>query len=250
MDQEDRKKLRARIAALAARTTGNGCTEAEALAAAEKLSELLSRHGMEDAAGLEFDEYRIEIGRRTVVDAAWNHVATFCHCEFWYARDWTRRRWTAVYFGRWNDVLIAEYLHALLARHIKSATREFQQAKEYTRRRSPRTKREATKAFQEAMVGSLIAQLWTIQWRRTPHVTGQDHRALVLAPLAAVQAELARRGWVFDTNLKPVKGASKGFDAAKNHGAIAGSRIDINAGLNANSGDDVPARIGYGGAHG
>lgn len=230
---DQRKKLRDTIAALKAKTTGNGCTEAEAMTAAEKVAELLSKHGVEDAAELEFDQHKVEIGRRTVVDTLWGVVATFCHCKLWYTKDFFSDRWSIVYFGRWNDVAVAEYLHAMLERHIKSAVKAFQKTPEYTRRRSPKTKRHATKAFQEAMVNALENKLWAIQWRRTPKVEGANHQALVLAPLGAVEAELERRGITFsEKGLKPVKGASaKGFDAAKDHGNAAARNIDINAAM-------------------
>lgn len=229
-DQPARHKLREIIAALRARTTHNGCTEAEALAAAEKMAELLSKNGVEDVTELEFDEHKVEIGRRTVVDTLWDHLAVFCHCKLWYSKDWPTKRWHITYFGRWNDVAVAEYLHSLLERHVKAATREFQKTKEYTRRRSPRTKREATKAFQEALTNGLSNKLWAIQWRRTPKIDGTSHQALVLAPLGAVEAELERRGVKFsERGLKPVKGASKGFDNAKDHGSAAARNIDINA---------------------
>jgi len=230
MDTEDKRKLRATIASLKAKTTGNGCTEAEAMTAAEKVAELLSKHGVEDAAELEFDQHQVDIGRRTVVDRLWGHIATFCHCKLWWESDWRTKRWSITYFGRWNDVAVVEYLHGLMERHIKAAVRDFQKTKEYTRRRSPKTKREATKAFQEALVNGLTIKLWTIQWRRTPKVEGQNHQALVLAPLGAVEAELDRRGVTFsDKGLKPVKGAAKGFDAAKDQGSAAARDIDINA---------------------
>lgn len=240
---DQRRKLRDTIAALKAKTTGNGCTEAEAMAAAEKVAELLSKHGVEDAAELEFDQHQVEIGRRTVVDELWSHLAVFCHCKLWYSSEWMTKRWSIVYFGRWNDVAVVEYLHGLLERHIKAATRDFQKTKEYTRRRSPKTKREATKAFQEALVNGLANKLWAIQWRRTPKVEGQNHRALVLAPLGAVEAELERRGVKFsEKGLKPVKGASaKGFGAAKDHGNAAARNIDINAAM----GRTEPGVAGY-----
>jgi len=225
-----RKKLRDTIAALKAKTIGNGCTEAEALTAAEKVGELLSKHGVADEAELEFDQQAVEIGRRTVIDNLWGQVSIFCHCKLWYSGD--GRRWSVVYFGRWNDVAVAEYLHGLLERHIKDATKAFQKTKEYTRRRSPKTKREATKAFQEGMVSALEQKLWAIQWRRVPRVEGTNHQTLVLSPLGAVDAELERRKVTFsDKTLAPVKGAAKGFHNAKISGADAARNIDINAGM-------------------
>ena len=97
---------------------------------------------------------------------------------------------------------------ALCADGLRVSSKDIVYGKEYTRRRSPKTKREATKAFQEA---------------------------LVLAPLGAVEAELERRGMKFsEKGLKPVKGASaKGFDAAKDHGHAAARNIDINAAMGA-----------------
>ncbi len=228
----DRKKLREIIAALKARTEANGCTEAEAMTAAEKVAELLSKHGMDDAAELEFDQWRVEIGRRTVVDKLWGYVATFCHCKLWYQKDFLSKGWTVVYFGRWNDVAVAEYLHGMLDHHITSATKAFKKTKDYTRRRSPKTKREATKAFQEGMVNALADKLWTIQWRRVPRVEGTNHQALVLSPLGAVEAELERRGMTFSSKgLAPVKGTGKRFDNERAGGAAAGRSVDINAAM-------------------
>lgn len=230
MDVEAKRKLRSTIAALSSKTTGNGCTEAEAMMAAEKVAELLSKHGVEDVAELEFDQWKVEIGRRTVVDSLWGVVATFCHCKLWYTKDFFSDRWSIVYFGRWNDVAVAEYLHAMLERHIKASVKAFQKTPEYTRRRSPKTKRHATKAFQEGLVNALENKLFAIQWRRVPKVEGTNHHALVLAPLGAVEAELERRGVKFsEKSLDPVKGAKKGFDNAKHHGTAAARDIDIDA---------------------
>lgn len=233
---EDRRKLRAILAALRARTTERGCTEAEALAAAEKVSELLSKHGIADATELEFDQWEMDIGRRTVVDSLFTQVATFCHCKVWYSRDVLRQRWTIVYFGRWGDVAVAEYLHTLLTHHIRAAARAYRKTPEYTRRRSAKTKREALKAFHEGLALGLRHKLWDIQWRRVPKgPPGSDHRALVLLPLAAVEAELERRGKRFGKALAPVKGAARSFDREKGSGEAAAWGIDINAGVGADS---------------
>jgi hypothetical protein len=198
------------------------------LAAAEKVAELLSKHGVSDTADLEFEQVAVEIGGRTVVDNLWGQLAIFCHCKLWYHGN--GRRWSVVYFGRWNDALVAEYLHGLLEYHIKTATKDFQKTKEYTRRRSPRTKREATKAFQEGLVSALSDKLWVIQWRRVPKVEGSNHQALVLSPLGAVEEELSRRNIQFSGKpLAPVKGAAKAFDNEKGSGAAAARHVDINA---------------------
>lgn len=234
-DPAKRRKLRETIAALSARTTDRGCTEAEALAAAEKAAELLSKHGVEDAADLAFEELAIDIGRRTVVDSLWANVARFCHCTSW-LRSSRDRSFDFVYFGRWEDVLVAEYLHGLLDRHIQGAAKAFKASAAYKRRRSDRTRREAVKAFQEGIVMALKEKLWAIQWRRFPKVEGANHYTLVLSPLKPVEDAMNRRAdLTFSAPLKPVKGATKGFDDERGHGHRAGRDIEIHAGLSGSS---------------
>lgn len=223
----DRTKLRGRIEALRGRTTDRGCTEAEAMAAAEKVSELLHRAGVTDLAELEFDQVAIEIGRRSVIDPLWSSVATFCHCEIWWAKG---TKLKLVYFGRWNDAMVAEYLHQVLVRHVAEATKAFRATPEYKRRRTARTRRETQKAFQEGLARGLAEKLWSLQWRRFPRSgTPAEHKALVLAPLAAVKAEIERRGIAFSGPMKPIKGAGRDFDHHKTTGTAAARDININA---------------------
>jgi hypothetical protein len=231
IDPSARRKLRETIAALTARTTDRGCTEAEALAAAEKVAELLAARGLSDLADLEFDEIRIAIGRRTVIDRLWGVVGQFAHCKTWYLGH--GQKYDIVYFGRWGDVQVAEYLHHLLDRQIRAAVRDWQRGPEYKRRRTARTKREATKAFVEGMVTHLMQELWGLQWRRFPQVGGiAEHRALVLAPIADVEREMERRGVELVSTLKPVKSAGRGFGAESASGSRAASGIAIHAPVN------------------
>lgn len=238
--QDNRSKLRDTIAALKARTTGNGCTEAEAIAAAAKVAELLTKHGIADPADLDFDQWAAEIGRRSAVDDLWDAVAAFCYCKLWYEQ--TGKGWSVVYFGRWHDVMVAEYLHTLLVQTVASATRSFQKSPEYTRRRSPKTKREATKAFRQSMAETLSARLMGLLWRRGERPGGgHDSYAVILSPLQAVDAEIKRRGISFSTKtLDPVQGVKRGFDTAKSHGQAAARSVDIHAAV----GSSRPSVVG------
>ena len=230
IDPVDRRKLRETFQSLNSRTTDRGCTEAEAMAAAEKVSELLSKHGISSSDDLEFEELAITIGQRSVVDRLWSHVATFCHCKAWYCGQ--GRSWDFVYFGRWNDVIVAEYLHELLVRHMANAVKAFKATAEYKRRRSTKTRSEAVKAFKEGLARALGDKLWEIQWRRVPKVEGTNHTALVLSPLTPVEEALDRRNMQFSTKpLKPVKSAGKSFDSERISGHIAARNIDIHAGV-------------------
>jgi hypothetical protein len=230
----DLAKIRATIAALKAKTTANGCTEAEALAAAEKVAELLTRHGIAEE-DLAFGEAGVDIGsKRTPLTTLFGAVALFCHCRGFLVRKGNRIVYT--YFGRASDLLVAEYLHEVLGRHVKDAMKAFKARPEYRRRRKPHTRSSAERAFLTSLCIVLSNKLWALQWRRQPQTTGAaDHRALVLAPLGAVDAEMARRNIVL-RDCRPLKTANRRFDDARVIGVAAAHAIDINAPVGAAAG--------------
>ena len=123
MTNENRDALLARIRAISARTTDNGCTEAEALAAASMLAKLLAEHGLsmtdveigEERCGIEY----LETGRRALHESSFCMVpiAELCDCRVWTC--WTRqdeehlngpRTKKIAYFGLPGDVETAVYL--------------------------------------------------------------------------------------------------------------------------------------------
>ena len=108
------------IQALLRKTVQNGCSEAEALSAAKKVSELLGRLS-KAISGDEFDE---EICRQheaterhhEVVDVA-DAIAFFCDCKFWLSAN------KIIYFGIPHDVEIATYLTDLCRAAMDAAFR-------------------------------------------------------------------------------------------------------------------------------
>ena len=85
----DLDKLKARIQALRAKTTDQGCTEQEAISAAAKVAELLDRHDL-SFADLDrredlctrgaFETYR---KKRVPLDSCIGAIAHFCDCRVW-----------------------------------------------------------------------------------------------------------------------------------------------------------------------
>ena len=111
-------RVKARIKALAEKTVANGCTEAEAMSAAEMVGRLLERY----ALGMDEIEVRatrcvqveVPIGgrRRRPIDGCVPAIARFCDCKVWLARpeappdggdadtfDWPRPGSRYVFFG-------------------------------------------------------------------------------------------------------------------------------------------------------
>jgi hypothetical protein len=113
-----RGKLLDIIQALTQKTVGNGCTEAEAIAAAEKAQRIMQKHGL-TLADLEAvdpvsecEQLEVEIGEKqlhSVVNVA-EAIAHFTDTETWFYGFGHR----LVFFGLPADVRIAIYLARII----------------------------------------------------------------------------------------------------------------------------------------
>jgi hypothetical protein len=222
---DDLKKIRKRIRDLTQMTTDNGCTEAEAMAAAEKAMELMQRYGLNSE---DLDRESASLGaygkRRTVVDGLWQEVAKICRCHTYGVSDNGLR---IVYYGRPADVAIAEYLHDILRVAVHRASAEFKETHEYQKRRKRATRNAAIKAFQSAMCGRLRARLNELWWNR--HKATVDyaesianehkHRDLLFSELQAKMKFVTP---------KSLKLPDRRFDGARYDGFRAGDRVSLN----------------------
>lgn len=153
--------IKDKIKALLAKTTANGCTEAEAMAAAELAAKLMQRHQLE-AADLEM----------TSGSTAEKTIRTVWRVKL--ARAISTCTNTAVIFIRspeGNEIRfvgcepgpeIALYLRDICVRSIDEAVKQFKKSDFYKTRRKTSTRRLAVKDFTEAMVLRLRLRLLEI----------------------------------------------------------------------------------------
>ena len=94
MSQKDElARVKVRIKALAERTVERGCTEAEAMAAADMVGRLLERYALTmdemDVRQTPCVEARVPAGglRRRPIETCVPAVARFCNCKVWLARE-------------------------------------------------------------------------------------------------------------------------------------------------------------------
>lgn len=151
MSLVDREKLRARLRALLAKTTDAGCSEAEAIAAAEKAAEL-----MRDYALTHDDVYMTEKvipapqkleGKALIIGVI--AIATnsaIVHT----AKSGKASIFTVYGFEPGPD--IAEYLYTVCSRLIEQELALFRRSEFYRRRRSAATRRKASADFVDGMV--------------------------------------------------------------------------------------------------
>lgn len=228
----DLSKLRAKLHALRAKTTANGCTEAEALAAAEKAAELLAATGLSD---IELDASLMEalpldIGtRRRPIDDIWVTVALFAECHGYLQRIGNRWRW--VYFGDPANILIAEYVHEVVQRAARTAAREFRAGEVYRRRRTAKTRAQALKGLEEGFAAGIATKIVAGLWKRKGVSGGSaaERQALVSSIRGPIKAELARRGMSFSRPRALVPASGRFRDDARSDGYYAGRAVDIDA---------------------
>lgn len=143
-----------RIRKLLKMTRANGCTEAEAMAAAGKAAALMAELQIE-LGDLEFDagRARVRTGVHSVRSSLWATIARATNTQLILVDD------EIEYVGRapWPEV--ARYLHQLTDRAIDRELKLFQAGKWYKRRSSLRAKRAATFDFTQAMVHRLAQKL-------------------------------------------------------------------------------------------
>ena len=128
-------RVKARIKALTEKTVANGCTEAEAMAAAEMVGRLLERYALSmdeiEVRTARCVQAQVPLGsrRRRAIDGCVPAIARFCDCKVWLARgvppdpddpafDRTSTGSRYVFFGFETDTALATYLFAVIDRAV------------------------------------------------------------------------------------------------------------------------------------
>jgi hypothetical protein len=242
-------RVKTRIKALTEKTVANGCTEAEAMSAADMVGRLLERYA------LSMDEIEIRSSRcvqrevalggkrRRPIDACVPAIARFCDCKVWLAHA-TEDHDTAaggrplgkryVFFGFETDADLATYLFAVIDRAVASETDNFK--KMHPRLRAVRL-RQGAASFQHGLVARVAVRLDTMHDEREASVQAQRSTgtALILAKHQVVDAafhetavrlvsmsavgarvdgKAYREGWAAGDNVnlsRPVNGEGRGL---------------------------------------
>lgn len=219
----EREKIAAKIRALRAKTVENGCTEAEALSAAEMLAKLLAQYNMTlDEADLRDspfaeahhvqDDY---VGEKLWVVA--DGIAYLTGAHYWSARPGFAPKIT--FFGFDHEVEVARYLLEICAHAM---TGEVEKTWKRMRCFTEAKRRRAARPFIDGMSGRLRERLRAM---KPPAPTGKGlivlHDQLIAQAMKdAGKATTQGRG-------KPDLDAFLGY----NDGRSAADRVALNPGL-------------------
>lgn len=239
MQRDELTRVKARIRALTEKTVSNGCTEAEAMAAAEMAGRLLERYA------LSMDEIEVREARcvqaeiplagrqRRPIDGCVPAVARFCGCKVWLSRDEAGARY--VFFGFESDVALATYLFSVIDRGMQTELDRFRRANA-TLRGVPL--RQASVSYQQGMAGRIAERLETMLVAREAEVSARrsDSTALMIVKHQIVEDAFRQ------TTIRLVSARRAGVRAngAYRQGYEAGDRINLNRPVNGGAHDMLP----------
>ncbi len=227
----DLDKLVQRIRGLRDKTVDRGCTEHEAMAAAEKVAELLDRYGLSlnelDLRRQTCEGVGIETGRkrRGPIDGCMHSIAVFFDCRVW-SETPAFGTLRYIFFGLPGDVEAAVYLHDLVAMAFETETIRFQAGDLYGASTERRT---ATHSFQIGLAAGISAKLNSLRTARDSTRQGASGRDLVPVKQSIIEGDLEKLGLRFKkrSGSGPRLGARDAFDA----GQEAGERFDYRPGI-------------------
>src|SRR5271163_4921358 len=220
-------RVKARIKALAEKTVSNGCTEAEAMAAAEMVGRLLERYAltMDEIEVREERCVQIEVAmrgrRRRPVDCCVTAIARFCDCKVWLSRD--ELGISYVFFGFEADASPAAYLLRVIDRAIQTELATF---RTYCQRLKGIALRRASLSFQHGMATRVAERLSDMHRTRDADIAAQRSTGTALVLLKRNVVEEAFE----ETGIQLVSGGGAGrrrITAAFRHGVEAGDRVRL-----------------------
>lgn len=219
---------RERIKKLLGLTMANGCTEAEAMAAAAKAAKLMAELGLRlGDIELTQDVIRIGAGLGSARAKLWPTIASCTNTAPVTSYD-ERGKQIMVYVGREPGPEIATYLHFVTDRAITRELASFKTTTWYKRRRTVKAKRQAAADFTAGMVNRLRNRL------RELFSSSLDH--------VQIEAAVAERDARFPHSKSvTIKPREHRYSEAAYVGSLAGTNVTLSHGVAAGL---APKQIG------
>ena len=222
-------RVKARIKALAEKTVSNGCTEAEAMAAAEMVGRLLERYALSmeeiDVREQRCVQVEVPIGgkQRRPIDGCVTAIARFCDCKVWVSRDTMMPSY--VFFGFDADTALASYLFKVIDRAMADRAHGISgDPTSVARRWSCAVHR---RSFQQGMAARVADRLDEMHRQRDANVAAQRSTGTALILVKQQVVEDAFR----ETEIRLVAAAGLSrarLNGAFRHGLAAGDRVNLN----------------------
>lgn len=223
-----------RIQALRGKTVERGCTEEEALGAAEKIAEMLEKYGL-SLGEIDLKEQRcsgeaISTTRSNLnaLDTCTNAIANFCDCRHWVERT-IENKLRHIFFGLPADVLGAHAIYEKIEEAFESETEKFKKTDIY-RQYDQGGRRQSTISFQEGMIDGVIKKLNALKKKRNEVFQQNYGRSLVPIKSALINNEIEELG--LELTMTGKNSPRSIIKEAYKKGEIAGESIMLEEKLN------------------
>lgn len=241
MDKGEREGAIKRILALMAKTTTNGCTEEEALAATKKVTELLNKYQL-DLSDLEikqskcikdsFDNQVRDPGHFGQVAVA---IGKLCDVKVWQDNSGPYNSKMYHYFGLEHDVIVAKYITAICDRAVTFGWEDFKSSSETWRHGGDNVRKLLKNSYQLGICTRLYDRILQMKIEQQKENVASSGRDLVVVKGAVVTEEFAK------LNLHLIKGRKKKTGDIHGGAWAAGrsdaDKVNFNKGVGANTKD-------------
>jgi hypothetical protein len=233
-------KVKARIRALAAKTTDRGCSEAEAMIAAQKVGELLQVYGL-SMSEVELRE-EICVQREVIITGPRLQAVGgvfLSIIRLTGAKGWMNGRTTFVLFGLEPDVLMGEYLIHLVAGAVDREEFAYRGSEAY--RRSRMTPQNRLRSFRYGFAERVADRLDEIaRHRQEAEAAGREGAGSGTALVVAKEKRVAEA--FRDLGIRLVSRSTTRLvrdGTAFQHGKAAGGRVGLERPVGAEAGGRV-----------
>ncbi len=233
MIDSKRDKISHRIKELMKKTTDNGCTEAEALSAAEMVGRLMQEYDLTmteiEFKNIEFLTHVIETDSRIAspIHNLVMSISKYTNTKSWFSRGLKSIKYS--FFGTDQDTKVADYLFHLLSGAIKNETERYKKTNDYKLdKTNGRTK---TSSFALGMAIRLAKRLE--EMKESNKVDKETGNSLVIIDKMSVVLEKFE-----DLNVK-LRVENRKVNAGSRDSFLAGKsaadKVNISIGLNTSS---------------
>jgi hypothetical protein len=213
------------------KTTSNGCSEAEALTAAEMIGKLMQEYDLSmseiEFKNEEFLTLTIDTDSRIAapIHSVINSIGLYTDTKVWFTRG---AKIVYSFFGTKKDTEIAGFLYNLLVGAIKMETESFKKTDSY--KLSSLNGRTKTSSFANGMATRLSHRLQ--EMKREQEVKNES-TSTSLVPVNKMSIVLDQFGKLNIGLKTSVRRTTAGSYDAYRAGQAAGDRVNINGGLRA-----------------
>ena len=242
---ESRENIAAKIAALLEKTVDKGCTEAEALQAAELAGKLMTKYNLTmtevEIEAQPYEEREYDSGRKKdshPISDCLGNLARYCGVKFFTRGSGKRDRWTRrafpdmtvkyCFYGAKHDMEIMDYLYHVIKNAMEHELKLFKRSYDYRFCYDTAGKRMASFSFLDGMADRINYRLYEMCEEQKQEYHNEGKGALIVLKEETLAQRLKDAGYSF---VSVTKNARSIDGWAYEQGDKAGSGVSLNRGM-------------------